>query len=301
VKRALALFLSVSFWSSAAAAQSAQAAPEAAAAVAPERATPVTPMPETDDKDAAGRARDLGREGLSAYGESRYQEALNLFLAADSAFHSPVFQLFAARCLLELDRSAEAQALLERITKEELPRGAPEPWSRARSEAERELARLREPPAPKEGAQPSGELPQNFDADGVVVRRVTAMPEPPPEPDFSRERSTVWTRSTPNQRAALVAFGTGAIGLVFAIVTGGMALERSAHVRENCMGTSCRPEDLPLAQEATLLANVATVGAAIAIAGGTTGTVLWLLPTSRADGSVALVLSGPSLRLAGTF
>jgi hypothetical protein len=58
--------------------------------------------------------------------------------------HSPVFDLYAARCLVKLGRWLDASSRLQVVANDELPESAPLPWHQARSSAASELAALRE-------------------------------------------------------------------------------------------------------------------------------------------------------------
>ncbi len=63
------------------------------------------------------RAREIGLQGLAAFGRGKFAEALELFAQAEELAHSPVFQVYMARCLLELSRPVEARALFARIVR----------------------------------------------------------------------------------------------------------------------------------------------------------------------------------------
>jgi hypothetical protein len=284
VRRALGVFLLLTAWSSGALAQ--VAAEEKAAT----QKGAVSPRVTED----AERARDLGRAGLDAYGQGDFARALDLFQKAEALAHSPVFQLYAARSLRELGKLDEARAEFETILATTPSEGAPEAWLRARSSAEDELAAL---------PSPTSENPettsQDFDADGHVVSVATAEMPPPDSHPEPAPRQSFWKRATPAKRGAMVAFGVGALGLVFAAVTGGIAMAESAAIKDRCMNNVCPPEELPRVEYATQMANLATVGAGVALAGGVTGAVLWFLP--ERDRGIALSVAGPSLRIEGRF
>jgi hypothetical protein len=302
VKRVLSsLALPAALWSASAWAQTAPL--EQAAAPTVPTASGVTSEPAEvsartrQTAPASEQARELGREGLSAFGKADFVAALDLFQRAEHLAHSPVFQLYAARCLVALDRVSDARALLGTISTETMAPSAPEAWRRAQADARVELVLL-DPPVDTEAP---GDIPQNVDLDGHVTREVNGTPRMPtwhPEPAPARN---FWQRATPSERGSLVAFGASATGLVFAVVTGALALVESAKVKENCVGTSCRPEDLPRAQDAAQLANLATVGTTVFIAGAGTGVVLWLLPSGPAKGELSVGLRGPGLRLDARF
>jgi tetratricopeptide (TPR) repeat protein len=285
VKRALAfLVAAVAIWPACAGAQTADA--------------PAHDEQPSSGATVASRARDLGRAGLSAYGQADFEAALGHFRAAEALAHSPVFQLYAARSLLRLDRVDEARAELETILTTAPEENAPSAWLRARREAADELLALANV-APEPVPNDQGD--DDFDADGRV-RRVAegevTMPTWHPEP---APRPSAWMRASPNQRGAVVAFGVGALGLVFSAITGGMAIAETAAVKANCIGAVCREEDLPRAVYATQLANLATVGAVVAVTGGATGAVLWVLPDAKGTTRLEVGVAGPALRLAAHF
>ena len=287
MKLALGLLLLAFSWSSESLAQ--------AAADAPSAATEAQPS-ETTSRADAERARDLGRTGLDAYGQGDFERALDLFRKAEALAHSPVFQLYAARSLRQLGQLEKARAEFEAILATTPSEGAPDAWLRARSSAEDELAAL---PSPTSQEPPKTEGDKSFDADGHVVSVATGeMPPPGSHPEPAPKQS-FWKRATPAKRGAMVAFGVGAVGLVFSAITGGMAVAESMAIKANCVDNVCPAEDRPRAEYATDLANLATIGAGVALAGGVTGAVLWFLP--HRDGGVAVSVAGPSLRIEGRF
>lgn len=305
MKRALSsLALTTLLWSASVQAQTTAPSTEAAApTVTPTteettREQPAVPTLARQATLVADQARELGRSGLRAFGNSEFVTALDAFQRAESLAHSPVFQLYAARCLVALDRVSDARALLTIVSTETMAPSAPEAWRRAQADARVELVLLDPPRTPDD---PSAPAAGTFDADGHVTlvtsgvpRMPTWHPEPAPALNF-------WQRATPNERGSLVAFGASATGLVFAAVTGTLALVEAAKVKENCVGTSCRPEDLPRAQDAEQLANLATVGTAVFIAGAAAGVVLWLLPADPAKGELSVGLRGPGLHVGVRF
>lgn len=301
MKRLLSLALTTVLWSASVRAQTTVPSTEGAApTVAPttEEATSELPAVPTSATHASDQARELGRSGLRAFGNSEFVTALEAFQRAERLAHSPVFQLYAARCLVALDRVSDARALLTAISTETMAPSAPEAWRRAQADARIELVLLDPPRTPDD---PAATAPSGFEADGHVTLVASGVPRMPtwhPEPAPARN---FWQRATPNERGSLVAFGASATGLVFAVVTGALALVESAKVKENCVGTSCRPEDLPRAQDAEQLANLATVGTTVFIAGAGAGLVLWLLPAGPAQGELSVGLRGPGLHLDARF
>ena len=78
------------------------------------------PEPRADDKSAQGdesarwaaerSAVQLGHDGLALYEASRWSEAHERFQTAERLVHSPVFQLYMARCRRNMGRLIEAGA-----------------------------------------------------------------------------------------------------------------------------------------------------------------------------------------------
>jgi len=305
VKSALVwLVWAATVWASPAAAQEAGAPPStdgaaSGSATRAEAESERTPAP-ARTPTSAEQARDLGRAGLSAYGQADFETALDHFRRAETLVHSPVFQLYAARSLLRLGKVDEARAELERILAATPAAGAPEAWLRARREAADELLALSSA-APVTAPRGPSDSADDFDADGHIVRVAQGVAKAPPKSPAPTAQPSPWLRQAPHRRAALVAFGVGALGLVFSAVTGGLAIAESAAVKANCDGSVCREEDLPRAQKAVVLANLATVGGVVALTGGATGTVLWLLSDAAGTPRVQVGVAGPSLRLAAHF
>jgi len=306
VKRAVLYFaFATVLWSPSVLAQADGVSESGRAAADTNGQTAPSPRAATAEAVQPGRApteqaRELGRRGLTAFERGDFEAALEHFQRAEGLAHSPVFQLYAARCLLALERPDEAQSLLRAITAESLDERAPEAWRRAQAEARLELVRLEVPAAPT--TEPAGTAtPVGVAADGQVEQVASGTPPLPSDHPEPRSARNFWQRAAPTERGAWTAFGAGATGLVFAVITGALAVVEAAKVKENCVGTSCRLEDLPRAQHAEQLANLATVGTVVFAVGGATGTVLWLLPKKDADRAVALAVSGPGLSLSGRF
>ncbi len=100
----------------------------------------------TDEERAA--ARSLAEQGASAYGDKRFQDAVDLFSRAERVIHSPVHLLFIARANAELGALVKAQEAYVKITREELGPDAPDAFQSAATEAAAELEVLR-PRIPK--------------------------------------------------------------------------------------------------------------------------------------------------------
>ncbi len=90
----------------------------------------------------AARAIISGQQGVQAYEQGKWTEALEHFREAEAFYHSPVFALFAARSRRQLGQLLEARAALQRLVDETLAPSAPAPWVKARADARLELAEL---------------------------------------------------------------------------------------------------------------------------------------------------------------
>lgn len=98
------------------------------------------------DAERAG-ARSAATSGADAFDGGRYQEALDLFLRAESLVHSPVHLSYIGQCQANLGYLVEAHETYIRLSREELPANAREAVKRAVSEAG-ERAKQLEPRLP---------------------------------------------------------------------------------------------------------------------------------------------------------
>ncbi len=95
----------------------------------------------TDEERAA--ARSLAEQGIAAFSEQRFQDAVDLFSRAETVVHSPVHLLYIARASAQLGNLVKAQEAYVKITREELPADAPDAFKSASSDAATELETLR--------------------------------------------------------------------------------------------------------------------------------------------------------------
>jgi hypothetical protein len=94
-----------------------------------------------DDEERAG-ARAAASEGLKAFEEKRYADAVDLFSRAESLVHSPVHLLYVARAQANLGALVKAQETYRKLTREELAPNAPAPFRKAVESAQNELKQL---------------------------------------------------------------------------------------------------------------------------------------------------------------
>lgn len=230
--------------------------------------------------DTIERARELGMAGLVAFGRGSFEEAHAAFAEAEALVHSPVFQVYQARCLIQLGRVAEARALLQEVSAASSFPQEPGAWKRARAAARSELVGLPEasaidPEAPQPIRSPTPDRSplgaEHQDDSAQIAAETPTRPARAPGP----------RRWTGYERGAAAAYGTGGAGFLTAIVSGAFALAKASELKANCLEGSCRPEDEHLAWEATDLAHLATVGVIVGAVGGVTGTALLLLRSKR--------------------
>jgi len=98
------------------------------------------------DAERAG-ARSAATAGADAFDAGKYQDALDLFLRAESLVHSPVHLSYIGQCHANLGHLVEAHETYIRLSREELPANAREAVKRAVADAS-EKAKQIEPRLP---------------------------------------------------------------------------------------------------------------------------------------------------------
>ena len=86
------------------------------------------------DEDRA-TARTWANQGAQAYDEGRYADCVDLFTRAEALVHAPPHLLYVARANAKLGKLVKAYEAYVRITREELPAGAPRAFADARAAA----------------------------------------------------------------------------------------------------------------------------------------------------------------------
>jgi hypothetical protein len=81
----------------------------------------------------------VATDGMKAFQEARWQEALDLFRRAESLIHAPTHLLFMARAHVKLVQIVKARELYLKIQREELAPNAPKAFREAQAEAAQEL------------------------------------------------------------------------------------------------------------------------------------------------------------------
>jgi hypothetical protein len=87
-------------------------------------------------------ARAAAGEGVKAFNEERYGDALDMFTRAESLVRSPVHQLFIARSHAQLGNLVLARETYRALSREQFPAGSPAAFEQARQTAGEELATL---------------------------------------------------------------------------------------------------------------------------------------------------------------
>ncbi|MDI1444198.1 hypothetical protein [Polyangium sp. 6x1] len=104
--------------------------------------TPVRAEEPAASAEAKAGARAAAENGTNAFKESRYAEAVDMFLRAESLFHAPTHVLMLARSYVALGKLVLAKEAYLSIVREELGPKAPPAFKRAKVDAEKELADL---------------------------------------------------------------------------------------------------------------------------------------------------------------
>jgi hypothetical protein len=81
----------------------------------------------------------------------------------------------------------------------------------------------------------------------------------------------------PVKKGAIAAFSLGGAAFVFSGVTFGIASSKASALKDDCPQRRCSAADLPRAQAAERMANLATAGVVAGLVGAATGGLLWAL------------------------
>lgn len=88
------------------------------------------------------RALELGRRGLGEYEAQKWAECARSFEEAEKLSHSPVLELYQARCLRGEKKLLRARELMRRVASASVAEDAPGPFRQAKIDAQAELALL---------------------------------------------------------------------------------------------------------------------------------------------------------------
>ncbi len=224
---------------------------------------PLSAQAQAED-DPIARSVAVATEGLERFNRDDFQGAYDKFYLAEQLAHSPVFQLYLARCKARLGELLAARAQYDQVIAEPLPDGAPSTWSQAQQDAKEErdalaIPKLRVTVRPTEAAVTIDGTPRGA-TDGPLVdvdpgehrveailgdRRahqvvVVAAGDPPTAvelvlPEAPAATTPVPTEGTPGPLwPGIVLTSVGAVGLGVGAVFGGLALSLDADLEEPC-------------------------------------------------------------------
>jgi hypothetical protein len=91
---------------------------------------------QSDEQRAA--ARELATDGVRAFDDGRFDDAVDRFTRAEEIIHAPPHLLFLARAQAKLGRLVRAHETYVKIARESLPDGAPKAFYEAQTAAEEE-------------------------------------------------------------------------------------------------------------------------------------------------------------------
>lgn len=218
------------------------------------------PAPASD----SGRALEVGRRGIAHYERGQWQLAIETFQQAETLYHSPVFVLYVARSLRNMNRLLDARAEFERLLAERLDDSAPAAWKQAQGDGRAELAALNAQIPSVVIRVEGGSAATLVTLDRRKASAGTAIEVDPgthvaSAVDGGRQASTefvavaherkkpVTVSLVPLHRGpyvpGLVVAGTGALALIAGGVVGALALSRSNEAEQNlpagCMESVC--------------------------------------------------------------
>ena len=104
----------------------------------------VSAQPAAASQADRDRARELALQGINAFNRNDFTTAIERFQAAEQAFHAPVHLRFLALAFERATpaRLLEARETWRRLSREQLPADAPQPFRDAVAEGARELPRI---------------------------------------------------------------------------------------------------------------------------------------------------------------
>ncbi len=293
------------------------------------------------DKD---RARELAQQAADLLDTKKYAEALDAANKAESLYHAVYHLYVAARALEGLGRLTEAADTYERLMAEPLPSSAPKVFRDAQADSKKYFADLlariptvlvRVSGVSADAAKATLDDKPLDVASGVARRadpgshivRVTADGYTPFEKAISLPNKggvvvvdaglvSIGRQTTPSAdttRAsggsfvpAIVAFGTGAAGLVLGGVMGGLELSKVKELEKLCPNKACPAEAQPDLDKANELASISTVGFVVGGVGVAAGVLLLAVrkkaPANSSTGALVVPWVSPGMvGLAGKF
>jgi hypothetical protein len=287
-------------------------------------AVPAAAAPSDAEKK---QARALMEEGDAAAAKKDHARALEKYRAADAIMHVPTTGLEVARTLAALGRLIEARDMALSVTRLEAPRNEPEPFVRARAEADQLAAELGQRIPSLEvvvtGAQAfelhidgkqvpaaAAGLPQKLDpgehevavrsaAGKSATRKITLAQgqNEKLEITLSGGAASAAPPAAPRRSAGpaeaktsplvYVGFGVGAAGLLVGGVSGVLSLGKASDAKGQCDANRCPSSAQDDIDASKSWATVSNVGFAVAIVGAGVGVYGLLSSKKGAEKPVA--------------
>jgi hypothetical protein len=291
---------------------------------------------------AEGReaARKFADKGYEQYEAGDCKAARASFEAAEERFHAPPHLLFIARCDAKLGQLMAARALFKEVLDEKLAADAPPPFVTAQGSAKSELDEI-------EIRLPSVEIAIRAGESGPIVVTLDGAPVPASAMNKARPidpgSHTVAAKSGSGLRfartfdakdgggatrveisfgdaapsgslvPAFIAFGVGAVGVGFGVVTGVGSISKVSDLKTACPNNQCSPSQQPTADAAKTLGTLSTIGFIVGGVGAASGITLlvvrptWFTGDAPKDSTspqaprVSLSAAPGALRLSGSF
>ncbi|MBI4702541.1 MAG: hypothetical protein HY744_15585 [Deltaproteobacteria bacterium] len=95
---------------------------------------------------------------------------------------------------------------------------------------------------------------------------------------------------------ALALLGAGIVGVGVGTVAGVLAIDKASELKDRCPSNPCPPENEDLADSATALAHVSTVGFAVGIAAAGAGVLWWLFAPGASPAGPDPAAAGAAVR-----
>jgi hypothetical protein len=285
-------------------------------------------LPATDSlaqEDPGGTAIDAGRAGIELFQEGKFEAALAKFREGDAISHSPVFQIYIARCLVHLGRLIAARATYQQILDEPVADDAPPPWKHAKVDARAELGGLLPRIPSIKPVLLGGDASTTVTVDGAPARAGAAVEVDPGKRTVvathsgirrevvidvgEREKekpATIDLRSgkpppppppppsvepEPKEGSLVpgaVLLGVGGAGLLVGAITGGVALAKASDIHDRCGtddGTCPRSLEGQIQPDIDQANTLGYVSTGMLIGGGVVASVGIVLLIVRPGGS----------------
>jgi hypothetical protein len=264
--------------------------------------------PSEVDKDAA---RTLVQQGDDLMTRKDYEKALEAYRRADDIMGVPTTSIEVGKVSLLLDKLVEARAAFEKAASYPRRDDEPEPFTRARKEARKQLERV-SPRIPrlsvsvrglKDGDRAEVTLddepietgeeimldPGSHQVAASASGYVTASEDLLLE-EYDQRDVTLSLREAPTSLWPMVwaGYGVAGAGVIIGSITGGLSLRQANEVKRSCGNdpTNC-PNNVPIDSSRTL-AHVSTASfviAGVAAGFGTAGLIISLTADDGEDGS----------------